>query len=55
MDVFVSWHKRLYSPFDPLSSTKSMMDMNPNNPQEIRSMLLSAYKVFLDGMQCLHF
>lgn len=50
MDGFVSWHKRICSPFDPLSSTKSMMNVNPNDPQEISWMLLSDYKVF--WLQC---
>lgn len=44
MDGFAFWQKCICSPFDPLSSTKSMMDMNPNDLHEIRSMLLSDYK-----------
>lgn len=55
MDGFVSWHKGTCSAFDPLSSIMTVMDMNPNDPQEIRSVLLSDYKVYLDGMQGLHF
>lgn len=46
MDGFLSWHKHLCSLFDALSSTKCKMDINRNDPQEIRSMLLSDYKVF---------
>lgn len=45
MDGFVSWHKHICSLFDPLSSTKCKMDINCNDPEEIRSMLLSDYKV----------